>query len=63
MLSWCAAWPNPRIASAFSSKGAAVTRTRFSLPFRKLSFYDSKPIVLGAEKNDYGVNTSLGWDF
>jgi len=43
-----------------------VTRTRFSLPFRKLSFYDSydsDPVVLGAEKNDYGVNTSLGWDF
>lgn len=25
--------------------------------------YDSDPVVVGAEKNDYGVNTSLGWDF
>ena len=34
--------------------------------FWELSFYDSydsDPVVLGAEKNDYGVNTSLGWDF
>ncbi len=34
--------------------------------FWELSFYDSydsDPIVRGAEKNDYGVNTSLGWDF
>lgn len=25
--------------------------------------YDSDPIVEGAEKNDYGVATSLGWEF
>jgi len=25
--------------------------------------YDSDPVVLDAEKNDYGVNTSLGWEF
>ena len=25
--------------------------------------YDSDPVTAGAEKNDYGVNTSLGWDF
>lgn len=25
--------------------------------------YDSDPVVLGAEKNDYGVITSLGWEF
>lgn len=34
--------------------------------FWQLSFYDaydSDPIVEDAEKNDYGVNTSLGWDF
>ena len=34
--------------------------------FWELSFYDSydsDPVVVGAEKNDYGVNTSLGWDF
>lgn len=34
--------------------------------FWELSFYDSydsDPVLLGAEKNDYGVNTSLGWDF
>ena len=34
--------------------------------FWELSFYDSydsDPVVAGAEKNDYGVNTSLGWDF
>jgi hypothetical protein len=34
--------------------------------FWELSFYDSydsKPVVPGAEKNDFGVNTSLGWDF
>lgn len=34
--------------------------------FWQLSFYDSydsDPVVLGAEKNDYGVNTSLGYDF
>ncbi len=34
--------------------------------FWELSFYDShdsKPVVPGAEENDFGVNTSLGWDF
>lgn len=34
--------------------------------FWELSFYDSydsDPIVLGAEKNDYGIATSLGWEF
>ncbi len=34
--------------------------------FWQLSFYDSydsDPITDGAEKNDYGVNTSLGWEF
>ena len=34
--------------------------------FWELSFYDSydsRPALLGAEKNDYGVNTSLGYDF
>jgi len=34
--------------------------------FWELSFYDSydsDPVIVGAEKNDYGVNTSLGWDF
>ena len=25
--------------------------------------YDSDPLVLGAEENDYGVVTSLGWEF
>jgi len=25
--------------------------------------YDSDPVVDGAEKNDYGIATSLGWDF
>ncbi len=25
--------------------------------------YDSDPVVLGAEKNDYGIVTSLGWEF
>ena len=25
--------------------------------------YDSDPVVVGAEKNDYGVTTSLGWQF
>lgn len=34
--------------------------------FWQLSFYDSydsDPVVTGAEKNDYGINTSLGYDF
>lgn len=34
--------------------------------FWKLSFYDSfdsDPVVPGAEENDYGVITSLGWEF
>lgn len=34
--------------------------------FWELDFYDSfdsRPVVTGAEKNDYGVITSLGWDF
>jgi len=34
--------------------------------FWELSFYDSfdsEPVVPGAEKNDYGVVTSLGWEF
>jgi len=34
--------------------------------FWQLSFYDSydsDPIVVDAEKNDYGIITSLGWDF
>ena len=34
--------------------------------FWELSFYDSydsRPVIPGAEKNDYGVNTSLGWGF
>ena len=34
--------------------------------FWELKFYDSydnEPVVQGAEKNDYGVNTSIGWDF
>lgn len=34
--------------------------------FWQLSFYDSydsDPIVADAEKNDYGVSTSLGWAF
>ena len=34
--------------------------------FWELSIYDSfdsDPVVLGAEKNDYGISTSLGWDF
>ena len=25
--------------------------------------YDSDPVVLGAEQNDYGITTSLGYDF
>jgi hypothetical protein len=34
--------------------------------FWELSIYDSfdsDPVVPGAEENDYGVVTSLGWDF
>ncbi len=34
--------------------------------FWELGFYnsyDSDPVVEGAEENDYGVSTSLGWDF
>ena len=34
--------------------------------FWELSFYDnydSDPVVSGAEKNDYGITTSLGYDF
>ena len=34
--------------------------------FWQLSFYDSydsDPVIVDAEKNDYGVNTSLGWEF
>jgi hypothetical protein len=34
--------------------------------FWQLSFYDSfdsDPVIVGAEKNDYGVNTSIGWEF
>ena len=34
--------------------------------FWELSFYDSydsDPVVVGAEKNDYGITTSLGYDF
>lgn len=34
--------------------------------FWELSFYDSydsDPVVDGAEKNDYGIATSLGWEF
>ncbi len=34
--------------------------------FWELEFYDSydsAPVVVGAEQNDYGVNTSLGWSF
>lgn len=34
--------------------------------FWQLSFYDSfdsDPVVVDAEKNDYGVTTSLGWEF
>lgn len=34
--------------------------------FWQLEFYqsyDSDPVVAGAEKNDYGVVTSLGWEF
>lgn len=34
--------------------------------FWELAFYDSfdsDPVVLGAEENDYGVVTSLGWEF
>lgn len=34
--------------------------------FWQLSFYDSfdsDPVVVDAEKNDFGVNTSLGWEF
>lgn len=34
--------------------------------FWQLSFYDSydsDPVVLNAEKNDFGINTSLGYDF
>lgn len=34
--------------------------------FWELEFYnsfDSDPVVLGAEENDYGVITSLGWEF
>jgi len=34
--------------------------------FWQLTFYDSfdsDPIVVDAEKNDYGVTTSLGWEF
>lgn len=25
--------------------------------------YDSDPITADAENNDYGINTSLGWEF
>lgn len=34
--------------------------------FWQLSFYDSfdsDPVAEGAEKNDYGVDSSLGWEF
>jgi hypothetical protein len=34
--------------------------------FWELEFYDSfdsDPVVQGAEENDYGVVTSLGWEF
>jgi len=34
--------------------------------FWELGFYnsyDSDPVVEGAEKSDYGISTSLGWDF
>jgi hypothetical protein len=34
--------------------------------FWELSFYDSydsDPVVEGAEKNDFGISTSLGWEF
>ena len=34
--------------------------------FWEMTFYDSyssDPAVLGAEENDYGINTSLGWEF
>ncbi|NIV16963.1 MAG: DUF481 domain-containing protein [Woeseiaceae bacterium] len=34
--------------------------------FWELSFYDSydsDPVVDGAEKNDFGISTSLGWEF
>jgi hypothetical protein len=34
--------------------------------FWELSFYDSydsDPVVLDAEKNDYGIVTSVGWEF
>ena len=34
--------------------------------FWRLSFYnsyDSDPVVVDAENNDYGVTTSLGWSF
>ena len=34
--------------------------------FWQLSFYDSfdsDPVTADAEKNDYGINTSLGWEF
>lgn len=34
--------------------------------FWQLSFYnsyDSDPAKVDAENNDYGINTSLGWEF
>lgn len=34
--------------------------------FWQLSFYDSydsDPVIVDAEKNDYGINMSLGWEF
>ena len=34
--------------------------------FWQLSFYDSydsDPVIIDAEKNDYGIATSLGWEF
>jgi hypothetical protein len=34
--------------------------------FWELSFYDSydsDPVVVDAEKNDYGIVTSVGWEF
>ena len=31
--------------------------------FSVYNSYDSDPVVEGAEKNDYGIATSLGWSF
>ncbi len=44
----------------------SLTREVIHDLFWQISFYDSydnSPAVPGAEKNDYGVSTSIGYDF